>query len=293
MSLGLSPALRRIRHGALLAVLVGAALLQTPEPARAAENRIVTRHGFTLDFQDLTGEGDQAVVDRLTELFFDVYPRLVAEFNPGAPHTVVLAIDPEWKGVAAASGNRIMFNPDYLKQRPQDIDALTHELMHVVQAYQYTEAPGWLVEGIADYVRDRFGVDNAAADWRLEAPMVGADYTQGYRVTGAFLRWVEADGRPGFVRDLNTVIREKTYDASTWRTLAGKSVEDLWVDYAATEPSRVMPDNPQLTLLTPEQLQRLHQFTPEQLAVLRTQGRGTAMEAQINAEMGAPGAPKD
>lgn len=76
--------------------------------------------------------------------------------------------------------------------------------------------------------------------------------------------------------------------------MTGKSVEDLCSDYAARESSGIQPDNPQLTLPTPEQLQGLHQLTPEQLGVLRAQVRGTAMEAQIDAELGAAGsAPED
>ncbi len=52
--------------------------------------------------------------------------------------------------------------------------------MHIVQGYPgYGDArvPGWLVEGIADYARDRYGMDNAAAGWALPGKVEGAELT--------------------------------------------------------------------------------------------------------------------
>ena len=42
---------------------------------------------------------------------------------------------------------------------------ITHEGMHVVQ--QYLQSPGWITEGIADYARAKFGVNNAARGWTM------------------------------------------------------------------------------------------------------------------------------
>jgi len=95
----------------------------------------------------------------MTDLFFKVYPEEVKRFNRKAPHKVTFVISDEYKGVAATVGTIVKYNPLWLAQNPEDIDCATHELMHVVQAYHSDNNPGWLVEGIADYCRNAFGVN--------------------------------------------------------------------------------------------------------------------------------------
>ena len=41
----------------------------------------------------------------------------------------------------------------YFKANPDDIGAMVHETVHCVQLYRGRGNPGWLVEGVADYVR--------------------------------------------------------------------------------------------------------------------------------------------
>src|SRR5262245_18989062 len=53
-------------------------------PAQAAESRVYTRGGYSVDFRDLDGKTQQATADRMVERYFQVYPRLSADFNPGA-----------------------------------------------------------------------------------------------------------------------------------------------------------------------------------------------------------------
>jgi len=269
-------------------VLAFAIILSLTYPAHAAEDRTEKRGEFTLEFKDLTGEADQAAVDRLRELFFAVYPQLVAEYNPDAYRTVLLQIDPGYVGQAAASANKVMLNPDHLRRNPEDIDSLVHELMHVVQAYNFWEAPPWLREGIADFVRDKYGVNNAAAGWALERRPVGSDWTMSYRVTGAFLRWIEVNGHPGFVRNMNAPLRTETYTEATWQALTGKTVEALWEEYSLTETSEVPVTSAKTALLTDEQIARLRLLPPDQIAAFREQMRGTAIETQLKAVFDDP-----
>lgn len=217
--------------GALLGALAVSVLAAFP--ALAAESRVVERGGFTVDFQDPTGVADQALADRMVETFFAVYPRLVADFNPAAPRRVVFVIDPAYEGVAATQGDRIMYDPDWFARHPGDIDVVTHELMHVVQAYGDNAVPGWLTEGVADYVRALYGVDNPGAGWALPAFASSQRYDNGYRVTARFLAWLEGHGHSGLVRKLDARMRTGSYTDDAWRAVTGKTVEDLWADYAA------------------------------------------------------------
>jgi len=80
-----------------------------------------------------------------------------------------------------------------------------------------------LVEGIADHVRF----------WRYEPGKAGplnparAKYDASYRTTAAFLAYVTEKYEPKAVTKLNAILRENKYDAGVWKTLTGKSVEEL------------------------------------------------------------------
>jgi hypothetical protein len=60
----------------------------------------------------------------------------------------------EWTNAAAYSATRIIFNPDELDERDQQLsDDLTHEFTHAAMAPVTTGwTPTWLVEGFAEYV---------------------------------------------------------------------------------------------------------------------------------------------
>jgi hypothetical protein len=50
------------------------------------------------------------------------------------------------------ANGQIVISSTHLKDYPIVTGVLTHEMMHIVQSYPDGQ-PGWLVEGIADYVR--------------------------------------------------------------------------------------------------------------------------------------------
>jgi len=201
--------------------------------AQAAQTRVYERDGFVLDFRDEAGTTDQGTADRMVETFFAVYPRLVADFNPQASRRVTFIMDPTLQGVAGAGGDVVMYSSGYFQQHPGDTDVVTHEVMHVVQAYGDQPVPGWLTEGVADYVRNRYGVDNAAGGWSLGDYSPNQKLEGGYRGAGRFLTWLETHGHAGIVRDLDAQARAGTYTEDTWRTLSGKSLPELWAAYAA------------------------------------------------------------
>jgi len=116
---------------------------------------------------------------------------------------------------------------------PKDIDVVTHEVMHIVQEYGYSAGPVWLTEGIADYARAKFGVDNAGANWTLPEYKASQSYTNSYRVTARFFIWIEKNVKPGFVKDVDAQLRKHTYTENTWKGETGKTLDELWADYSA------------------------------------------------------------
>ncbi len=96
----------------------------------------------------------------MVDVFFTVYPREIQTFNnPNSAKTVYFDYDRNYTGVAETANARVRFSVDYFNRNPADVDVVTHEVMHIVQAYSKNNVPWWLTEGIADYARFRFGVN--------------------------------------------------------------------------------------------------------------------------------------
>jgi hypothetical protein len=198
----------------------------------AQEKETFKRKGFTLNFTNLDKTFDPAVRTRLIETFFEVYPELAAEYNPKTEKEVNFVIDTAYDGVAATGGGRVVFNPEWFRKHPGDIDVVTHEVMHIVQHYGNSGGPGWLTEGIADYVRYKFGVDNPGAEWALPDFRSTQSYTNSYRITARFLAWLESHNYKGIVKKLDNSLREHTFTKDTWKKETGKSLDELWTAYS-------------------------------------------------------------
>ena len=215
----------------------GFVVVSTAKPAAPAggssggETDTLARDGYELVFIQQDATFDTAIGERLKTVFFQVYPPLAAAFNPEAVRCVTLTIDTAYDGVAYAHDGRVVISQAWLEKKPGDVDVVTHEVMHIVQAYPSDSGPGWLVEGIADYVRHRYGVDNAGAGWSL--PDVKADhhYSQSYRVTARFLDWVETNRKPGLVKVLDSAMRDRAYTDDIWEAQTGLTLDALWAAY--------------------------------------------------------------
>jgi hypothetical protein len=159
------------------------------------------------------------------------YPELARQlesdgYTPPREFTLLIKKD---KGVAATSGGVITVNTDYLKNHTDDLGMVAHELVHVIQKYK--RAPrdaGWLVEGIADYLR-YFVVEPDSKNARFNAKTT--DYTRGYQPAAALLNFAEKR-KPGTVAKLNAALRAGTYDKDTFKTLTGSTPQDLWAEFA-------------------------------------------------------------
>jgi len=226
---------------AILKVLLVAALaVEFTQPARASGLQVtsfetpkadtITREGYTLLFYNLLPGFDTSIRRRLIDAFFLVYPMEVRRFNAKAAREVTFTIDPGYNGVAETSGNKVRISPQWLQTHPEDIDVVTHEAMHIVQNYTHP-VPGWLTEGIADYARYTYGINNHNGNWLLPDFMASQHYTNAYRVTARFFVWLEKK-HTGIIDSLDKAARTGKYTPQIWTKLTGKTVDGLWQDYS-------------------------------------------------------------
>ena len=161
------------------------------------------------------------------------YPMLCEELRSDGfkPLTMItMTLTSSYNGVAFASGGNITGSVKYFKDHPDDIGAMVHETAHCVQLYRGRNNPGWLVEGVADYVR--FFKYEPMKPRALKPEQ--AKYNGSYRVTAAFLAFVTEKYDKEIVRKLNKAMREATYKEEIWKTATGKTVEELNQDWRAS-----------------------------------------------------------
>ncbi|KAF8031112.1 hypothetical protein BT93_D0340 [Corymbia citriodora subsp. variegata] len=136
------------------------------------------------------------------------------------------------EGIAYESNNEIHMSATYLGGFSGDVKGeftgvLYHEMVHVWQWNGDGQAPGGLIEGIADFVRLRSGY--VPGHW--VGPGQGDRWDQGYDITARFLDYCNGL-RNGFVAELNKKMRTG-YSDNYFVDLLDKSVDQLWKDYKA------------------------------------------------------------
>jgi hypothetical protein len=105
-------------------------------------------------------------------------------------------------------------------------------LVHVVQRYPNShKGAGWLVEGIADYLRY----------WKYESEKprhkIGenASYRDGYSTAASFLAWIVWKYDRRTVRRLDAALRKGDYDEALFRKITGKDLPELWDEFVKNE----------------------------------------------------------
>lgn len=161
------------------------------------------------------------------------FPLICEELkSPGYKPTywVTMTLKNDYNGVAATGGGRITGSVKFFKAHPDDIGAMVHETVHVVQRYRGRGNPGWLVEGVADYYRF----------FKYEPGKIGrinpdrARYNGSYRTTAAFLAYVTDKYDKEIVRKLNQAMREGKYKEELFKEYTGKTVQELDTEWRAT-----------------------------------------------------------
>jgi hypothetical protein len=166
------------------------------------------------------------------------YPRLVRELASAgfvAPTTIPVRFDNDPKGVAATSGARITCSAPWFRAnlKGEALGAVFHELVHVIQQYGRRRSPsavrnpGWLVEGIADYMRWYHFEPQSRGAEISRSRLAKVRYDNSYRVTANFLDWASRKYRKDLVPRLNAAMREGKYTPELWQELTGKTAPEL------------------------------------------------------------------
>jgi hypothetical protein len=181
------------------------------------------------------------------------YPKLVALLPSegfSAATNVTLIFRNDLGGTpAAAGGNRINLNAQWFRRELQReaLGSVVHEMVHVVQNYgrarrtnpDATRTPGWLVEGIADYIRWFLYEPQTKGAEITERNIARAKYNASYRITGNFLDWVTQKYDRDIVRKLNAAARDGKYTEQLWKDYTGKTVEELGDEWRQANESRL------------------------------------------------------
>ena len=187
---------------------------------------------LSITFKNFDATLKEGTEDKFVSTVFKVYPKLLKDFNPDAQKHITINIDTSYTGVAYAFNGEITVSSRWLKQKPTDIDLITHEVMHLIQSYPHGGGPVWLSEGVADYVRFKYGVDNTGAGWSLTDFNENQIYTNSYRITARFLVWLSENYDDAIVYKLDQQMRSKTYSEDSWEKLTGKGIDSLWDQYS-------------------------------------------------------------
>ena len=226
----------------LLAVLLAAPL--RAEPAASGTNETetawtgtaVNSEGKTIakisvdtsQAADLAAWGKHA-----GELCVEWYPKIAAllasdGFIP--PDNVKLRFR-DGRGVAATGGNVITINAKFVRSNTNDWGMVIHELTHVIQSYPGGRNPGWVVEGVADYIRLTHFEPQAR---RPRPNPEKASYQDAYKTTAIFFEWVEKTHDAQLIKKLNRVAREGSFQIELFKEYTGRTIDELWQEYLAS-----------------------------------------------------------
>jgi hypothetical protein len=176
--------------------------------------------------------------DKCARICERAYPMLNEElasdgFKPA--HLITMTFKKDARALAATGGTHITGRAKWFQDHPDDFGAMVHETAHVVQAYRYGRGgnrnPGWLVEGIADYVRF----------FKYEPGKIGPlrnpdrmHYTDAYRTTARFLNYVTEKYDKQLVKKLNAAMRQGKYSDDLFKDYTGKTVTELDDEWRAS-----------------------------------------------------------
>jgi hypothetical protein len=238
----------------LLLPLLLASALRAADPAGAFQVRIEVQDPRGKEFSDQSATLCREWYPRINAaLFGEGYPLPFQEVKVIFESSIAQGVWPFRTVIPAYTDrNTIHINCAYSselrKTDPADYGGmLIHELTHVNQHYGDTGNAGWLVEGIADYVRhkcfekdieprlhlDAKGNLQGFESDRNKSDFATQGYLAGYTVTGAFLFWLEVRKDKDIVPVLNRALREDRYSARLFQQRCGSPLEALWREFVA------------------------------------------------------------
>jgi len=203
--------------------------LATPKSAEAPA--IVVDVSDVGDMPDVQSWADDA--KKLCEQWYPILCQFLATDEWTPPKEIKLVFKRELRVPGATSRNTIAVSADWVRKHPDDFGMVIHELVHVIQAYPDSpNKPGWLVEGIADYIRL----------WKYEPevprPRIDpqkSNYRDSYRTSAAFLAWVSWKYDKRLVRKLDAALRQGSYSDAIFEDVTTKNLDALWEEFVGRQ----------------------------------------------------------
>lgn len=193
------------------------------------------------------------------KLVTEWYPRInVLLFEPGHPlpgpaPQVRVDAKPLYEGVPAyANDGVIHLWAGYIENQDEaDFEGMViHELTHINQAGKHVGDNGWVVEGVADYVRHKYFARDIeptlhmTADGRLQgyapkdiyfyglqqrkANLTSQGYQARYTVASTFLYWLELRKDSHIVHEISVALEQGTFTPALFEQTCGKPLDALW-----------------------------------------------------------------
>jgi len=183
-----------------------------------------------LDAPDMRAWAEKAA--RACERSYDLINEALRSEGYTPPRVIKMSLKDGIDVPAYAGGGRITGSVKWFKDHPDDVGAMIHETTHIVQAYRgrRNPNPGWLVEGVADYIRFVLYEPENIGGLNPER----AKYDDSYRVTARFLDYINRKYDGDFVRKLNQAMREGKYSDDLFKDATGKTKEELGAEWKAS-----------------------------------------------------------
>jgi hypothetical protein len=195
---------------------------------------------------------------KLAPALVEWYPKIVAMMPSDgfqAPKKFSVTLRPG-DGVAFTTGARIVVNSTWLDGQlgREAVGSIIHEAVHVAQQYgggwrEHNPAPGWLTEGIPDYIRFfYFEPQTHGADivWLKTRKHLNLNYDGMYRISANFLDYVVQHYDPSktLIQKVNAACRDGKYTDAMWKDLTGKTLADLNDEWKAAVQQELSKDKP-------------------------------------------------
>ena len=144
------------------------------------------------------------------------------------PHNIDFTLQKSDEGIAYADSNAITVSSHWIEKYPGDIGLIVHEAVHVVQLYPEFD-PGWVTEGIADYIRWHL-YEKKPLEW-FPIGEEEKGYEAAYRITDGFFLWVTNFKNSDFIKILNTAMKNGEYEPDIFFQTTSKDLDPLWQEY--------------------------------------------------------------
>lgn len=222
------------------------------------------KYQFTMDTSAAPDLSEWAN-NELAAVVREWYPKLVKLLpSPGfeaATNVTIRFRESMGRTPASAGGGRVNCNAEWFRKnlKGEAKGAVVHELVHIVQAYgrarrenpDATRTPGWIVEGIPDYIRWFLYEPRAKGAEITHRNLARARYDGNYRITANFLNWVVEKYDKDLIQKLNIAARAGKYSEQLWKEFTKKSLQELGDEWRKAHEVRLASSLPSTNQVNP------------------------------------------